>query len=160
MNSNTLSGFSSEMEKIADVIIGPKDDKEAPIVAGGIFVGTDTGHRKKSVLLGKLLNKHKSIQKTRQAYAKLHPDDFVTAAFKRESSPGTWTKVKSFFGADAAESAVKSYESRVKSPRTFLRVGPIGGYHQSAFYKEVARGLHDGELHQPHVPKKDRVVYT
>ena len=147
--------------KVADVVFGPEG---APITAGGAFVGGgDMAHeeaRERALALQELVSQHRSIQRARAAYQEAYPDDFTTTAFKREEAPGGLRFFASrMFTPKKAKSRQESYEERKESPRTFLRTGPPGGYHQDAFYREVARGLHDDELDQPWVPKKDRVVY-
>jgi len=153
--------------KEADVLFGPKDDKNAVITAGGIFVGVpgdekDSGYgakaRKAANRIQALISEKGSLQRARQAYEKENPSHFVTLALKRESKPSSGV-LGSLFQGEKQKSSLKSYADRSKNPRIFVRSGPSAGYAQNAFYREVARGLYDRELNQPHVPKKDRVVY-
>ena len=167
-----LDSFVDEIAKIADVSF--RDSKDAPLVAAGLFVGLGSADSKGSQIasqkIHRYLQEERSFQKAKARYQKENPNHFVTAAFKFEKEPeglSIVNKIKRVFGSsDAAkeqelsESRVKSWEDRKKKPRVFIRSGQSGGHHQSAFYKEVARGLYDSELNQPHLSKKDRVVYT
>ena len=141
-------------EKLADIVVGPRGDKNAPITAAGAFVGRQGGGQEFS----KLLSEHGSFQKARAAYQKKHPDDFVTLAFRREAAP-TRGGIFGLFGDKHFDAKLKHYEERKKSPRVFIRDGRAGGYAQQAMYREVARGLYDKELDKPWLSKKDRVVY-
>jgi len=151
-------GFINELEKIADMLIG---SEKGTIVSGGIYAQADTAEesKKRSQQLLELIKKHNSVQKARGEYQKLYPKSFVTTAFKREEAPNFGFFKKLIKGKKYTESALKSYEDRSKNPRIFVRTGPTAGYQQNAFYNEVARGYRDDELNQPHIPKKDRVVY-
>tara|TARA_Y100001970_G_scaffold181946_1_gene221423 strand:- start:5238 stop:5744 length:507 start_codon:yes stop_codon:yes gene_type:complete len=155
------------LEKIADIAIGPKDGVNT---AGGIFVGVpgdknSPGYsakaRKAAMRVSQLIKEHKSLQKAREVYSKENPTHYTTVSIKREKKPSSgFLGYKKLFGGKKYKSSVKSFADRSKSPRVFVRAGKSGGYQQTAFYSEVARGLRDNELNQPHVPKKDRVVYT
>lgn len=156
----SIRAFSDELTKIADIVI--RDGAEgSPVVAAGIFVGTESGFEQKSKQLQSLLKQHKSLQATKREWLKKNPNDFVTVAIKKEGPPeGLSHGIGKMFGSAAAKSRSKSYEDRVKSPRIFLRVDQTGGHGQSSFYNEVARGLYDDELNQPHISKRDRKVYV
>ena len=154
LTKEVLFYFSQEIEKRADIIIGRKGGDKDPVVAAGAFVGRKGGGKD----FARLLQKHKSLQKTRAAYVKEYPDDFVTLAFKREEAPGG----KGFLGFGKGkhyDAKRKNYDDRVRAPRVFLREGEPASHAQSAFYKEVTRGLHDRELNQPWLSKEQRVVY-
>ena len=151
INPEVLDVF---FEKLADIVIGPQGNKNAPITSVGAFVGREGGGPE----FQKLLLEHGSFQKAKAAYQEKHPDDFVTLAFRRESAPTRGGFLG--LGGDKHFSAkLKHYEDRKKSPRVFIRDGKPGGYAQNALYREVARGLYDRELDKPWLSKKDRVVY-
>jgi hypothetical protein len=151
--------FVDEMAKIADIEFGEGPVNARKLVAGGIFIGADSDHGKKTQEITKHLEALGSLRKAREAYQKDHPSDFVTGAWRLEAPPsGVAHKLKSLFGSAAAKSLQKSYEDRVKNPRIFVRVAPSGSSGQSMFYDEVARGYYDSELDQPHIPKEDRWV--
>jgi len=157
----SAAAFFDELEKISDIIISSRKDPNAPVVSGGIFIGADPKDVQKARqrIMHHLRTKG-SIRKAREAYAKEFPHHYTTTAFKREAAPGGIRHgLGKLFRTKASKSREKSYKERVKDPRIFVRVAPAGSAQQRFFYKEVARGLYDKELNQPHVPKKQRVVY-
>lgn len=143
--------LNSFFEKIADLVYGPERGR---ISAVGAFVARKGG----AAEFQRLLGEHRSFQKARDAYRKKYPTDFITLAFRKEEPPTRGGFLG--FGADKYyDEKRKDFESRIASPRVFIREGPAGGYAQGAFYKEVARARYDRELNKPWIPKKDRVVY-
>ena len=153
------------MQKVADLVIQPRSkrrQKKAVTTAGGIFVShdkPDDSSMAREVV--QAIRTHGSIQEAKAALKKKYPDRFVTAAFKRENKPGGLRYgVKRIFRPKRAKSQMASFKSRSANPRIFVRTGKPAGHEQSSFYKEVQRGLYDSELTQPHVKKKDRVVYS
>jgi len=170
---NPLEKYTAKkklIEKLADIMVGPRNDKGAVTTAGGIFIGVpgdkkDPGYgaktRKAAERISELIKEKGSIQRARQAYAKENPSHYITAAFKREKKPSSgFLGYKKLFGGKKYKSSVSSYADRSKKPRIFVRAGQSAGYQQRSLYREVARGLRDNELNQPHVAKKDRVVYV
>jgi hypothetical protein len=157
MDQLILKSFAKEMEKISDLIFG----KGGKVVAGGLFAGVDDPEESKarSEEIRSLLQQHGSIKSTKSAYENAHPGEFITSAFKMEDAPKSGFIKKLIKGKKYIESEQKSYGERSASPRVFIRTGPAGGYHQSAFYKEVERGYNDNELSQSHIPKEQRVIY-
>lgn len=159
--------------KEADLVFNRYADENSPYTAYGLYAGLpgDMDDEKMGPAsqaatkrLQALLRAEGSVQRAKAAYLKENPNHFVTAAFLQEGAPrqGLMGRFKGLFGAKDPihESALKSYNERMRSPRAFVRSGGIGGYHQDAFYNEVERGLYDDELNQIHIPKKDRIIYT
>jgi hypothetical protein len=156
--------FVSELEKLSAVAFGPKDATN--YTAAGVFV---SGGQAEADRATELLKKTKSMNKTLEQLHAEYPGAFITSAYKREHAPKDPGKLKKFLqtitfrrkrAQEKLDSAKASFAERSKSPRVFVRSGRAGGPEQSAFYKEVARGLYDRELNQPHVRKRDRVVYS
>jgi len=116
MNSSTFSGFVDELVKIADIHIG---DESHPIGSAGLFIGTETDHTKKAAILSKLLKKHKSLNKSRAAYEKLYPDDFVTGARHFDKSHSGAPKLHFHVGRSGGEDQRNFYNS------VFAKVGHI-----------------------------------
>jgi hypothetical protein len=141
-------------EKVADMIIGPRS-KSAPVTAAGAFVGTKGGAEE----VQGFLRKHKSFQKARAEYQKANPDVFITLAFKTENPPSRGGFLG--IGGDKHYSAkLKAYRARKASPRVFIREGEPASYAQKALYREVDRGLYDGELNKPWLSEEERAVWT
>jgi hypothetical protein len=109
MNAISMAAFITEMEKIADIHIG---DSTHPIRSAGLFIGTESDHDAKAMVLQKLLEKHKSLNKSRAEYQKLFPDDYVTGAMHFD----------------------KTHSGK---PTLHFRVGRAGGEGQSDFYNAV-----------------------
>lgn len=144
------------IHKKADIAIGDRDN---PLVAGGVFVGTDRDHKRKSQEIVKILQKQRSLQALKKAWLEKYPDDFVTAAYKHEAVPGLFTKFKGLIGMEKAKKTIASYKNRKAHPRIFIRVGRAGSPDQTAFYNAVGRGLYDRELPKAEVPEGPKATY-
>ena len=144
--------LKSFFEKLADIVFDQQ--KDAPVTAAGAFIGRKGGAAEFQSLLKQL----GSLQKTREAYQKKYPNDFVTLAFLQEKEP----KKGGFLGIGGDphfKARLSDYQERVKKPRLFFREGEPGSDAQSFLYKEVRRGLRDNELDKPWLSDKDRQVY-
>jgi len=129
--------------KQADLTYRPKKSPEtAKITAGGIFIGTQKGHERKSQQLIALLKEHKSLRKTRDAYQEMFPDDYTTMAFKTENAP----KKPWIFGRKKYKKNAAMYADKTSNPRVFLNVGKAGGPRQTKFYTDILRGTHTTKI--------------
>ena len=158
LNTITCSAFVDELSKTADVIY--RDGKNARLLSGGLYVGTSKDHEKKHRIVANLIGEHGSLQKAKQKYKEMYPNDYIGAAFNFKEKP----RRGGFLGIGGTEKSlydrqVKSWEERSKSPRIFVRVGKPGGASQNSFYKEVRRGYYDNELKNAPIPEKDKTVY-
>lgn len=146
-------GFYDELEKIGDLIFG---DPKNRATAYGVFIGTDDKDdpRKLDAEFKALLQKHKSLWKSKEAFMKRHPGRYVTTAQRRYGPPQS--KLFGLIGPNKKE--MDLYTDQVKNPRAFFRFGPAASKQQKALYDEVERGLYDDELH--HLPKHKRVIYS
>jgi len=153
------AAFMDEMQKLSDMMIGPR---QGSIVSGGIFASSNTPEEAKSNAeeIQNLLKQHGSVRAAREAFQKAHPNEYTTTAFKRETAPSHGIIKRIFKGKKFIESEQNSFKERSSAPRIFVRSGPSGGYDQRAFYNEVARGYYDRELDQPHIAKKNRIIYV
>lgn len=162
------SAFLDELEKIAALAIG----KGQNTTAAGIYAYEDGDGDRRAALgaeISDAVKKHKSVLKAHAALQKKYPTKDFTVMFKREDAPTDPGKLKrlgwTLIGQKKKrmamhDSAKRSFEDRKANPRMFVRVGHRRGYQMNALSKEVSRGLYDSELNQPHVRKKDRVVYA
>lgn len=144
------------MLKLADMVIRPKDGT-GDFTSRGIFIGSESMHKEKSKELMETLKKTKSLSKTKAAWKKKYPKDYVTLAFKKTKAP----KKRMFFDR-GYKNREAFHKERTARPRTFLRVGRAGGFHQKAFYSEVARGLYDKELtkNAPNISRADKKMLS
>ena len=135
MNTPILDGIRKHaaISKVGDMMYTDTEHPDAPIVSGGIFIGTDSDYERKSKALSKLLRKHKSIQATRKAYLKQYPDDYASVVFKRMATP-----------KDKAMS--EFYKEWVARPRVHLYVGRSGSQDQSEFYDDINRVAYENEV--------------
>ena len=102
-----------------------------------------------------------SLNEAVKRFRSKNPNVHVSQAYLLEGAPGGLKhKAQKLFRMPAAKSRERSYEDRSKRPRIFMRAGRPGSATQYNLYREVERGLYDSELNQPHVRRKDKVVYA
>lgn len=108
-----ISGILKE----ADIVV----NRHLPHVeSAGLFVGggggEDDDHEDRVKVLTGLIHKHKSLQTARREYEKLHPDHFITAAFKMSASPVTSPRIVVHAGRTATGDQSYFYNTVLGSP--------------------------------------------